>query len=739
MSTDISTQYFSDFEISKLKKRLSFIPPKTIYNDCPTVKMCYNVNHKNRTLTIPISIYGELTGLKYPNGEPDTFENMNENATFVYDLHTSTSDIKQRDQDVVAREAISQLKNTGTTFISANTGFGKCLDPDTFVLMADGRKKKAKNIQSGDMLMGDDGGSRTAVGVCSGEEEMFEILSESLDGFICNKSHILTLYTPFQCSIRTKKSLSEGHYNISWFNGERFLSKTFSNKKSALLYASKVLDNVGSIFDVPLELYLSFSKRHQQMFRVIWIPIEYVYQPIPWSVEEIVLHLLDIKKIPNVNIGPGIPECYIINSSAIRNEFICCAEKWISGKKYLIQSAELANDLKSMCFSVGIKCKIIRTHRGYHPMFDRSDANIVSDRFDVFSKGIGRYCGFSLDGNGRFLLGNYMVTHNTALGIYLSTNLKLKTAVITHSKAVREQWNESFNKFTNGTVKVQMVRGKSIDPRADVYLMGIQKAANMKLQDLISIGTVVIDECHVATETAFTQSLLNFRPCYLIGLSATPDRPDKLHCLFQMYFGNEFIRREETKKFQVFKYSTPFKPKIEYTVIKGKTVINWNTVISSIENNELRWKIIADIVSINPNEKILVLSRRVAQSKGIYSILKSRGESIYLFTGKASPSDKTQRVTIASIAKAGIGFDDPKLTMLIIASDTADVRQYEGRLRTTNCTIYDIVDKHPSFERHWKLRKKWYIKRGAVINDDEPRDVDKGELNESKRFLKRNV
>ena len=50
------------------------------------------------------------------------------------------------------------------------------------------------------------------------------------------------------------------------------------------------------------------------------------------------------------------------------------------------------------------------------------------------------------------------------------------------------------------------------------------------------IGTVIIDEAHVATKTCFTQSLFKFRPYYLIGLTATPDRADGLHNLYKPFF-----------------------------------------------------------------------------------------------------------------------------------------------------------------------------------------------------------
>ena len=97
-----------------------------------------------------------------------------------------------------------------------------------------------------------------------------------------------------------------------------------------------------------------------------------------------------------------------------------------------------------------------------------------------------------------------------------------------------------------------MLKGVNIklDPTADVYIVGIRKASMMKNEDFVNIGTVIIDEAHIATVTAFTQTLLKFQPRYLIGLSATPDRPsDGLHSIFNFYFGptKDFIIRREKR------------------------------------------------------------------------------------------------------------------------------------------------------------------------------------------------
>jgi superfamily II DNA or RNA helicase len=309
----------------------------------------------------------------------------------------------------------------------------------------------------------------------------------------------------------------------------------------------------------------------------------------------------------------------------------------------------------------------------------------------------------------------------TTMGNVLSSMCKVKVCIMCQLDIVLEQWVGEFE--THSTAKVSRVKGKKIDPDADVYVVGIKKLANMDRSDpetlkwFKSIGLVIIDEAHIATITAFTQSLLKFTPKYIIGMSATRKRNDGMHKLLNLYFGEDanFIKRSETKEFKVVKVETNFVPVIEYTHVQGDLVINWTKLVNSIAYDVKRHELVANIALAHPNECILILSDRVEQSRSLHDILKAKGENVALLVETTKTWDKTCRILVAGTKKAGVGFDDPRLTMLIMMSDTKKVEQFEGRIRCSNNIIYDIVDKNSTLERHWQLRKKWYLLRGATI------------------------
>src|SRR4029079_16209383 len=75
-------------------------------------------------------------------------------------------------------------------------GVGKCLSPETEILLYSGRTKKAVELTLQDVLMGDDSNPRTISSIYYGTDNMYKILSANGDYFVCNSRHILSLYNP---------------------------------------------------------------------------------------------------------------------------------------------------------------------------------------------------------------------------------------------------------------------------------------------------------------------------------------------------------------------------------------------------------------------------------------------------------------------------------------------------------------------------------------------------------------
>lgn len=325
-----------------------------------------------------------------------------------------------------------------------------------------------------------------------------------------------------------------------------------------------------------------------------------------------------------------------------------------------------------------------------------------------------------LNENRRVLLGCFTGMGKTCMTTYLTAYYKFKTVVICTISALHKQWKEEFEKFTNA--KVSIIRGKKFDENADIYIVGPKKVLNMDMNLFKDIGLVVVDECHLLCSRVFSSSLQRFFPQYIIGLSATPDKSNGLDSIMHVYYSEleNIIFRHEVKPFEIIKLCTNFFPDIIYTNYKGTTGINWTHLQNSLAFNKKRQLMIVDLAIKYKDKGVLILTKREKEASDISEILSSKNIKNDVLVGKKKNYDKCAPILIGGMKKIGVGFDC-KMNVLILASDVMDIRQYEGRIRAHNNTIIDIVDKFGALEKHWKIREKWYIKRGATITVDNSR------------------
>lgn len=70
---------------------------------------------------------------------------------------------------------------------------GKCLARGTQVMMHDGTTKSVEYITEGEMVMGDDSSPRRVMGTSRGRSRMFKVIPKKGEPWVCNENHILSL------------------------------------------------------------------------------------------------------------------------------------------------------------------------------------------------------------------------------------------------------------------------------------------------------------------------------------------------------------------------------------------------------------------------------------------------------------------------------------------------------------------------------------------------------------------
>jgi len=296
--------------------------------------------------------------------------------------------------------------------------------------------------------------------------------------------------------------------------------------------------------------------------------------------------------------------------------------------------------------------------------------------------------------------------------------IKLKTLIVIHRLILKTQWEESLIKFCPNS-KVQFVKTNTkINTSNDFFIVMGNSIPKLPEGSFSHIGTVIYDELHAFGSASLCQSLQYLSCRYLLGLSASPTRPDGLFPLLECYFGNEKIQIKMNHPHTVYKIFTDFEPEVKMT-LQGK--MDWNSVLEFQATNEERNKLIVKIVRKFPERTFLLLCKRVEHSKRLKELLEKEGEKCDLIVGNKNTYDKDSRVIIATASKAGLGFSHDKLDTLLLCSDLMEYfSQYLGRVFRTEEVepiVFDIVDKNGVLISHFYKRRKVYLESGGIIKN----------------------
>lgn len=317
------------------------------------------------------------------------------------------------------------------------------------------------------------------------------------------------------------------------------------------------------------------------------------------------------------------------------------------------------------------------------------------------------------------ILSLYCGFGKTIFSIYLAQKLVEsmgggKVGVCCHRLVLIEQWVHSVNKTTNA--KVQVVKAKNkIDPDANIYVFNLQNIQKREIDDMKDIAVLIIDECHVICTQNLAYSMMFIRPKYMIGLSATPKRADGIDDVLYKYMSNTIIERRMKRNYMVYIFNSVFSPKVEKNAIDQ---LDWNSCLQQQAENKDRNREICNIARKFSSRNILILCKRVSHAQTLLDEL-IKTEDAEMFVGSKKTFDTESRILLVTCSKGGVGFDHPKLDMLIIAADVENLFiQYLGRVFRRDDTIpivVDIKDKFYPFQRHLKTRMQIYLETGGVI------------------------
>lgn len=374
--------------------------------------------------------------------------------------------------------AFKALQSDSRILLQGASSMSKCVSPDTEVLMYDGSIKEAQCVVVGDLLMGDDSKPRRVLQANDGFGPLFRITPERGSPWVCNDAHILSLRVSAskKCGsgCLSKKWLKNDIKDIPIVEYQALSA----DKKNRLKQF-----HVGVEFpekEVPFDPYIygawlgdggfDVPALHSPDGPMVRRWVEY-FESLPgfkvtsgyhdkcpmWCARVADGHpknnpFLDLIRTSRRDGEKSIRSDYLINSRTVRLKLLAGlidSDGWVAsetGYQFVSKHEGLANQVRRLVRSLGFASTVtprIHTIKSikfsatyFHvnisghgvteiPTLEKRAVeptglkNATNTSFTVEPIGDGRYCGFVIDGNHRFLLGDFTVTHNTyAAGAY---------------------------------------------------------------------------------------------------------------------------------------------------------------------------------------------------------------------------------------------------------------------------------------------------------------------------------
>ena len=284
----------------------------------------------------------------------------------------------------------------------------------------------------------------------------------------------------------------------------------------------------------------------------------------------------------------------------------------------------------------------------------------------------------------------------TVCALYIASKIQVPTIVLVHNTFLRDQWVDRIKAFLPDA-RIGTLQGETIDVENKEIIVAMLQSVALKDYErsvFAKIGMVIVDECHHIASEAFSRAVPKLTCKHMLGLSATPERKDKLMHVINWFLGPILYKSDTADKVdagvrvEVYEFNTDDE---EFnTIIYNNSGVMFTTLmINKLALFEARNafinEILQDLFEGTPRQ-ILVLTDRVEHTETILKNLPPHiREHSCVLGRKVSSKDRTEfceskRILIATYQMVKEGFDVATLNTLVIATPRPDVDQIVGRI-----------------------------------------------------------
>ena len=323
----------------------------------------------------------------------------------------------------------------------------------------------------------------------------------------------------------------------------------------------------------------------------------------------------------------------------------------------------------------------------------------------------------------------------TVCALYIASQIRMPTIVLVHNTFLRDQWIERIKAFLP-KARIGSLQADVIDiDNKDITVAMLQSVALKEYPKgtFERFGFVIVDECHHIASEAFSRAVPKLTCKHMLGLSATPERKDRLMCVINWFLGPMLYKSDTSdkvdEKVKVEVYEFTGDEKYNEIIYNNSGVMFTTLMINKVVEYEPRNVMVAGLIEDLAHEEgrqLLVLTDRVGHTKTLFNLLPDEMKEKACILGRDVVAKtraewcSTKKILIATYQMCKEGFDVATLNTLVIATPRPDVDQIVGRIlrvekekRLIDPLIIDIVDE--SFRRQFQERLSLYKKRNYNV------------------------
>lgn len=323
----------------------------------------------------------------------------------------------------------------------------------------------------------------------------------------------------------------------------------------------------------------------------------------------------------------------------------------------------------------------------------------------------------------------------TVCALFIASKLRVPTIILVHNTFLRDQWIDRIRSFLP-KARIGCIQRDKIDIKEKDIVVAMLQSISLKdysTEVFENFGFLIVDECHHIASESFSQAIPKLTCQYMLGLSATPERKDRLMYVINWFLGpilyksDTSDKKDENVKVEVYEFE-PDNEEFNTIIYNSQGVMFTSLMINKLvefqERNKFLVEILLDV--IEDKRQLLLLSDRVDHLKTLFELFPPEIQEQACILGREVKSEQrtiwcsTKKVLLATYQMCKEGFDVATLNTLIIATPRPDVDQIVGRIlrtekvgREINPLIIDIVDS--TFRRQFQSRLSLYNSRNYKV------------------------